>query len=81
MLSSVAIKDSKETLAANIVKVDDKRVRVLHCASGTLLSREAETKCGVVCGVAIQYLGNNDERYATQENDTYAIGVELCGRD
>ncbi len=58
MFSSVAVKYSKETLAANIVKVDNKRVRVFHCAPGTLLSREAETKCGVVCGVTIQYLRN-----------------------
>jgi hypothetical protein len=56
MLSSVAVKDCKETLAANIVKVDDKGVRVFHCAPGALLSREAEAKYRVVCGMTIQDL-------------------------
>jgi hypothetical protein len=53
----MAIEDCKESLTANVVKIDDKGVGVLHCAPGALFSREPDAKCGVVCGMTIEDLG------------------------
>lgn len=58
MLSSMSIEYSEETLAPNIIKVDNERMSILHCSPRSLVLGDTDLKARMMFGVSIQDLDN-----------------------
>lgn len=56
MFTGMTIEHSKETLAANRVKVDDKRMSILHRAAGALVFRYTDLERLILGCMTIQDL-------------------------
>lgn len=56
MLSSMAIENGKESLAANGVKVYDKGISIFHSPSCALVLGDTDAEGGVICRMTIEDL-------------------------